>query len=509
VTQLRPDAAGRRRWWICALLFAATTINYIDRNALSVLKTRLQQPLEAGGLALTDADYGWITFAFTAAYAAFPPLIGAAIDRFGVKRSLGVALVLWSLASAAHGLVATALGLVVVRFLLGMAEAAHFPAAIKAVAMWFPQQERALATGLFNSGTALGIIASPLTVWLALTFGWQAAFVAIGIAGLVWLGFWQRGFHAPDQHPALSAEELAHIRAGQPPAAEALRLPWTALLRYREIWPFLCAKLLTDPVWWFFLFWLPSYLERERGQNPLQSAGLVALIYLGSSVGSIFGGWLSGHLTQRGWPVGKARMATMGLFAACMPASIAAYWVDSFAVCVALIALATACHQAWSANLLTSATDLFPTRVSGAVIGLGATAGGIGGMFIALLTALTVQWTGTQQWAFVYAGLMHLTSLAIFWLWFRGRFERVDLDAGLDLTRRHRGLLAAGSVAVLAGLALVWLITANWQACVAAAKFSGAAQALTAAAGLGLIGALLSYAGRPHGRPASLVALTS
>ncbi|MBI3346170.1 MAG: MFS transporter [Burkholderiales bacterium] len=500
-------ARGRQRWLVCALLFAATTINYIDRNALSVLKTRLQQPFEGGGLALTDADYGWITFAFTAAYAAFPPLIGAAIDRFGVKRSLSVALVLWSLASAAHGLVSTVLGLVLVRFLLGMAEAAHFPAAIKTVAMWFPQQERALATGLFNAGTALGIMASPVTVWLALTYGWQAAFVAIGAAGLVWLVFWQRGFHAPQQHPGLSAAELAHIRAGQPPATEAVRLPWTALLRYREIWPFLLAKLLTDPVWWFFLFWLPSYLERERGQNPLKSAGLVAVIYLGSSVGSIFGGWLSGHLTQRGWPVGRARLTTMGLFAACMPASLLAYWSDSFALCVALITLATACHQAWSANLLTSATDLFPTKVSGAVIGLGATAGGIGGMFIALLTALTVQWTGTQQWAFVYAGLMHLTSLAIFVLWFRGGFERVDVDAGLDLTRAHRPLLTAGSLVAVLGLLLVGLITAHWEACVAAARFSGAAQALTAAAGLGLIGALLTYAGRAHGQPASLAPL--
>ncbi|MDT7838594.1 MFS transporter [Aquabacterium sp. OR-4] len=486
------------RWRICALLFAATTINYIDRNALSVLKTSLQQPLSAGGLALTDADYGWITFAFTAAYAAFPPVIGSAIDRFGVKRSLAVALVLWSLASAAHGLVATVLGLVVVRFLLGMAEAAHFPAAIKAVAMWFPQNERALATGVFNAGTALGIVASPVTVWLALSFGWQAAFVAIGAAGLLWLVFWQRGFHAPDDHPRLSAAELAHIRHGDAPAGPAVRLPWTALLRYREIWPFLLGKMLTDPVWWFFLFWLPSYLERERGQNPLKSAGLVALIYLCSSAGSVLGGWLSGHLSKRGWPVGKARLATMGLFAACMPGSILAYRTDSFAVCVALIALATACHQAWSANLLTSATDLFPSRISGAVVGLGATAGGIGGMFIALLTALTVQWTGTQQWAFVYAGVMHLTSLAIFWVWFKGRFQRVDATTSPDLTQTHRPLLAAGASVAALGSVLVWLIATHWSDCVAAAKLSGAAQALTAAGGLVLIGGLLLHAGRAH-----------
>lgn len=489
---------GRQRWVICALLFAATTINYIDRNALSVLKTRLQQPLEAGGLALTDADYGWITFAFTAAYAAFPPLIGIAIDRFGVKRSLAAALLLWSTAAAAHGIVASVLGLVVVRFLLGMAEAAHFPAAIKAVALWFPQQERALATGIFNSGTALGIIASPVTVWLAVTFGWQAAFVAIGAAGLVWLIFWERGFHAPQRHPRLSAAELAHIQAGQPAREESIRLPWNALLRFKAIWPFLTAKLLTDPVWWFFLFWLPSYLERERGQNPLASAGLVALIYLGSSVGSILGGWLSSMLIQRGWPIGRARMTAMGAAAACMPGAILAYYSDSFALCVGLIALATACHQAWSANLLTSATDLFPTRVSGAVIGLGATAGGIGGMFIALLAALAVQWTGTQQWVFVFAGLMHLSSLGLFWLWFRGRFERVDLGAGVDMRQAHRGLLTAGGLLAALGALLAWIIGANWAACVAAARFSGAAQALTAAVGLALIGLALLHAGRPR-----------
>lgn len=489
---------GRQRWVVCALLFVATTINYIDRNALSVLKTRLQQPLEAGGLALTDADYGWITFAFTAAYAAFPPLIGLGIDCFGVKRSLAAALLLWSAAAALHGVVASVLGLVVVRFLLGMAEAAHFPAAIKAVAMWFPQQERALATGIFNAGTALGVIASPLTVWLAVAFGWQFAFVAIGGAGLLWLVFWQRGFNAPERHAKLSAEELAHIRAGQPVQEATIKLPWTALLRFKAIWPFLTAKLLTDPVWWFFLFWLPSYLEHERGQNPLKSAGLVALIYLGSSVGSIAGGWLSSRLLKRGWPVGRARMTAMGGAAACMPGAILAYSSDSFALCIALITLATACHQAWSANLLTSATDLFPTRVSGAVIGLGATAGGIGGMFIALLAALAVQWTGTQQWVFVFAGLMHLSSLGIFWLWFRGRFERVDLSTGIDMGQAHRGLLTAGGGLATVGTLLAWLIAANWEACVAAAKFSGAAQALTAAAGLVLIGLALLHAGRPR-----------
>jgi ACS family hexuronate transporter-like MFS transporter len=486
---------GRYRWVICALLFFATTINYIDRYALSVLKETLQ-----ANLGWSDVDYGWITFAFTVAYAAFPSLTGRVIDRWGVKNSLALALVLWSLMAAAHGLVGTVLGFVLVRFFLGVAEAANFPASIKAVAMWFPQRERALATGLFNSGTNVGVIVSFVTVWLATTFGWQTAFVAIGAIGLVWLIFWQRAFYPPEQHPRLSREELEYIRADQPPQQESVRLPWTQLLRYRQIWPFLIGKLITDPVWWFFLFWLPSYLERERGQNPLQSAWLLALIYTGATVGSIAGGWLSGHLIRRGWPVGKARMCTMFLAAVCMPGSIIAYYTESFALSVGFIALATACHQAWSANIFTSATDMFPQKVSGSVVGLGSTTGGIGGMFITLLAALAVQWTGNQQIVFIFAGLMHPLSLLIFWLVLKGRFEQVDLAAARDLSRVHPPLIVAGLIVTAVGLALVGLIVANWHVCVAAATLSGAATAATAAGGVAVLGLTLVYAGLPHKR---------
>jgi ACS family hexuronate transporter-like MFS transporter len=483
---------GRHRWGICALLFFATTINYIDRNALSVLKTTLQ-----ADLGWTDVDYGWITFAFTVAYAAFPSITGRVIDRWGVKKSLAAALILWSAMAAAHGLVGTVLGFVLVRFFLGMAEAANFPASIKAVAMWFPQKERAFATGLFNSGTNVGVIVSFVTVWMATTFGWQSAFVAIGAIGLVWLIFWQRSFHAPEDHPHLSREELDYIQAGQPPAQETLRLPWVQLLRYRQIWPFLIGKLITDPVWWFFLFWLPSYLERERGQNPLKSAYLLALIYTGATVGSIAGGWLSGHLIKRGWHVGKARMATMFIAAACMPGSIFAYYTESFTLSVAFITLATACHQAWSANLFTSATDMFPQKVSGSVVGLGSTTGGIGGMFMTLLTALAVQWTGNQQIVFIAAGLMHPLSLLIFWLWLKGRFDQVDVVEAQDLSKSHGTLVASGSVIAIIGVGLVGVIIANWQLCVKAATLSGAATAVTAAVGVGLIGLTLIYAGLP------------
>ncbi len=485
-------SVGRYRWTICALLFFCTTINYIDRNALSVLKTTLQEQL-----GWTDVDYGWITFAFTVAYAAFPSLVGRAIDKYGVKIGLAGALVLWSVMAAAHGLVGTVLGFIIVRFLLGLAEAANFPASIKAVAMWFPQQERAFATGLFNSGTNVGVMLSFVTVWLATTFGWQTAFLAIGVVGLFWLFFWWRAFDAPERHPRLSPAELEYIQAGQPPAEKALHLPWTSLLRYRQVWPFLIGKMLTDPVWWFYLFWLPSYLERERGQNPLKSALLLAVIYTGSSVGSILGGWVSGYLMRQGWTVGKARMTTMLACAICMPGSIVAYYTDSFALCVAFITLATACHQAWSANLFTVASDLFPSKVSGSVVGLGATTGGIGGMFMTLLAALAIQWTGNQQVVFIVMGLMHPLALLIFWLRLRGRLDQVDLAHGPNMATHDRTLVTAGLVISGFGGLLLALISANWDLCVQAATVAGAAQAATAAGGVCVVGLALIYAGMP------------
>ena len=494
-------AAGRvtsYRWVICALLFFCTTINYIDRNALGVLK-----PILGKELGWQETDYGWIVFAFVFAYAAFPSIIGIIIDRVGVKKGLALALVVWSLAAAGHGLVAAVIGFAVMRFLLGVAEAANFPASIKAVAMWFPQRERALATGIFNSGTSVGVIAAPVTVYLAHALGWQWAFVALGLAGFLWLFFWLRMFQVPEAHPRVGPAELDYIRSGRPIAVESMKLPWAAKVRYRQIWPFLIGKFLTDPVWWFFLFWLPSYLSAERGLNILNSSWIIAIIYTGSSVGSIFGGWLSGHLIRKGWHVGKARMTAMGCAAIFMPGSILAYFTDNFALCVALITLATACHQAWSANLFTSATDLFPEKVSGSVVGLGATAGGIGGMFIALFAALTIQWTGKQELVFIYAGAMHLISLLIFWLWFRGRFVPVDVDAGIDLHSRHTPLLVSGGIIAAVGVTLATLIALNWDVCVRATSASGAAQAVTGAVLVCLIGFALLYSGMAKTKPQS------
>lgn len=498
--QALAQKVGRYRWYICALLFFCTTVNYIDRNSLSVLKTTLQAQL-----GWTEVDYGWVTFAFTMSYAMFPPLMGGIIDRFGVKASLAGALILWSAMAAAHGLVGTVIGFAVVRFFLGAAEAANFPASIKAVAMWFPQKERAFATGLFNSGTNVGVMVSFATVWLASTFGWKWAFIAIGVIGFLWLLFWQMGFDSPERSSKVNAAELAYIQADQPPAAEKLKVHWTALLRYKEIWPFLIAKLLTDPVWWFYLYWLPSYFERERGQNPLKSAGLLAIIYTGASVGSIAGGWLSGFLIGRGARVGVGRLIAMLVPAVFMPFAIMAYYTQNFILCVAFVSLATACHQAWSANLYTTATDLFPAKVSGAVVGLGAMTGGIGGMFMTLLTAMIIQWTGTQQMVFIWAGLMHPLCWILYRVTLGKEFKPANLDRLPDLTKAHSPLLLAGAAIGLLGIAATIWISMNWDVCVQAVRVPGAAQAATAAAGVIVIGAALIYAGIGRSRATAAV----
>jgi MFS transporter, ACS family, hexuronate transporter len=486
------------RWVVCALLFAATTINYVDRNSLSVLKPILEKKL-----GWSEADYGWITFAFTLAYAIFPSIAGRLMDVKGVKFGLSVALILWSVMAGAHALATTVLGFALARFFLGAAEAANFPASINAVAQWFPRRERALATGLFNSGTNVGVMISFGVVWVAQTFSWQAAFISIGAIGLLWLGFWQWGYGSPETHPRVSAAELAIIKSDPKVDEEKLNLHWTTLLRFKQIWPFLLAKFFTDPVWWFYLYWLPSYLGRERGRNPMDSALLLAVIYTGASIGSIAGGWFSGALMGRGWTTGAARMLALAVPAICMPCSILAYSTANFTLCVALISLATACHQAWSANVFTSATDLFPAKIAGSVVGLGATTGAMGGMFMTLLAALSIQWLGTYRGVFIWAGLMHPAMLVVYWLWLRGNFEPVDVDTKLDESQSHGVLQGAGAMLAVVGAAGAWLIYANWELCVKNAKMAGAAGGMTAAIGLALVGAMLIYAGMAKTRAAT------
>jgi len=479
------------RWWICGLLFLATTINYVDRQSLSVLKTMLEREMH-----WSEADYGWIQFAFTTAYAAFPSIAGRVIDSLGVKFGLAMALIAWSTMSMVTALARGTVGFAAARFFLGAAEAGNFPASIKAIGQWFPQRERALATGLFNSGTNVGVMVSFITVMIAETWGWQFAFIAIGAIGFLWLIFWYIGFYTPDKHPKLSPDELAYIKSDQAQNQEKLKLHWTALLRFRQIWPFLLGKLLTDPVWWFYLYWLPSYLNKERGQNILGSAFLLTGIYTAASFGSIAGGWLSGYLISRGWRVASARYAAMGIAAVCAPFAILAYYTSSFTLCIILISVVTAAHQCWSANLFTSATDLFPSKVVGSVVGLGATTGGIGGMFLTLLAAMSIQWIGNQSAVFVWAGLMHPLALLVFWFVLGRDFKMAEVDTLLDMTKKSRPLILAGTSLLVIGLALSAVIWANWDASVKAASLAGAAQALTAAIGVALIGGVLFYAGQ-------------
>jgi MFS transporter, ACS family, hexuronate transporter len=339
------------------------------------------------------------------------------------------------------------------------------------------------------------VMVSFVTVLMATSFGWQMAFIIIGAIGFLWLIFWHFGFHSPENHPNLSPEELAHIKSDQAQNEEKLKLHWTTLLRFKQIWPFLLAKLLTDPVWWFYLYWLPSYLAKERGQNILGSAYLLTAIYTAASFGSIAGGWLSGHLIKSGWRIATARYAAMGIAAVCAPFAILAYYTDNFTLCLVLLGVVTAAHQAWSANLFTSATDLFPSKVTGSVVGLGATTGGLGGMFLTLLAALSIQWVGNQSVVFVWAGLMHPLSLLIFWLVLGRDFKMADVDAVIETNKISRPLAMAGAGLIVLGLVLVGLIYANWDVAVAAAKLAGAAQAATAAVGVVLVGLALLYAG--------------
>ena len=371
-----PGTVGRVRWVVCALLFFATTINYMDRQILSLLKPILDSELK-----WTNAQFGEVNAVFQAAYAVGLLLFGALIDRVGTKIGYAVSIAAWSLGAMSHALVHTVDGFFAARAALGVGEGGNFPSAIKAVANWFPPRERAYATALFNSGSNVGAIVAPAIVpWLAFTFGWRSAFVVAGIAGLIWLTFWLPWYDAPERNRRLSAAERDYIRGGADapaPTAEA-PLPWSVILRHRQAWAFIVAKFLTDPVWWFFLIWLPDYFKKTRGLSIKDSWVYLVTIYSIVTVLSIFGGWLSGYLTERGLSVTRARKIALFTFACTVLPILFATHVGNW-VAVVLIGIAGASHQAWSANLFTSASDMFPKRAVASVVGLGSMAGSLGG----------------------------------------------------------------------------------------------------------------------------------
>jgi len=438
VTQ--PARVGYYRWVICALLFFAATINYIDRQVIGILKPTLQ--LEFGW---SEIDYGDIVFAFQLAYAIGLVFAGRLMDWLGTKRGFALALIVWSLAAMAHAeapvfgpAVAAVLGLaglayatsvggfMAARFALGLGEAGSFPASIKTVAEWFPKRERALATGIFNAGTNVGALLTPLAVpWITYTFGWYWAFILTGAIGFLWLVFWLPLYAPPEQHPRLRPAELAYIKS-DPPDPPA-KVSWLTLLPHRQTWAFAIAKFMTDPIWWLYLFWIPDFLNRNHGLN-LQSIGLpLVVIYLIADVGSIGGGWLSSALINRGWSVNAARKTAMLTCALAVVPIVLASRTHNLWTAVLLVGLAAAAHQGWSANLFTLVSDTFPRKAVGSVVGLGGTAGAIGGMLIAKLTGYILQTTGSYVPVFLIAGTTYLVALAIVHL-LAPRLEPARLD---------------------------------------------------------------------------------
>ena len=367
---------SRVRWVICGLLFLATTINYIDRQILALIKELLDREL-----GWTNEQFGLVNSAFQGAYAVGLLLFGWFIDRYGTKIGYALSITMWSLSAMAHALVGSVGGFFTARVALGASEGGNFPSAIKAVALWFPKRERALATAIFNSGTNVGAIIAPATIPLiAFTLGWRWAFIFAGIAGLLWLLLWFPLYDLPERRKKVSAEELALIRSDldEQPAGGA-PMGWIASMRHRETWAFIVAKFMTDPVWWFFLIWLPDYFRATRGLNIKKSWVHLVTIYAIVTVLSIAGGWVTGYLTRRGWSVTRARKTGMFVFALLVLPILGATHVGDWPA-VLLIGLAAAAHQAWSANLFTTASDCFAKKDIGTVVGLGGMAGSVGGI---------------------------------------------------------------------------------------------------------------------------------
>jgi MFS transporter, ACS family, hexuronate transporter len=382
----KAPATGNYRWVVVSLLFFATTINYLDRQVIGLLKDYL-----AADFNWSEKDYSNIVMAFSASYAVGLLLFGRFIDKIGTKLGYAVSIIIWSIAAMGHALAKGTAGFAIARVVLGLGEGGNFPAAIKGVAEWFPKKERAFATGIFNSGTNIAAVIGPfLIMWIYHHYGWQEAFIWTGAVGFVWLVFWWIFYEVPAKQRRLKEAEFIYIHSDAPDVAadNALKVSWKKILTLKQTWVFVLGKFLTDPIWWFYLFWIPSYFNTTYNTDLKSSWIYVSTVYLVASFGSILGGFLSGWFIKRGWPVYKARKTAMFLFALCVVPVIFVQYSSSVWTAVGLISLAAAAHQAWSANIFTTASDMFPKSAVSSVVGIGGMAGSVGGILFPFLIGI-------------------------------------------------------------------------------------------------------------------------
>lgn len=431
------QAIGRYRWTICGLIFFATTINYIDRNVISFLKSTF-----TNDLGWNDADYADVEITFKLFYAIGMLGAGRIIDKLGTKLGYGLFTLLWSIAGICTALVRTVFGFQVVRGALGVTESGNFPAAIKTVAEWFPKKERALATGIFNSGANIGAIVTPLSVpFIVENWGWQWAFILTGLLGFIWFIFWVILYEIPKKQKRLSQTELEYIQSDKDEAQDIdvidqPKLSWWQLLSYKQTWAFAIGKFLTDPIWWFYLFWLPDFFESTYKIKLSAASWPVAVVYIISTVGSVGGGWLPLYLIRKGWPVFKARKISMLIYAFCVLPILFALILGQINMWLAVIVIgiAAAAHQAWSANIFTTVSDMFPKTATASVTGIGGMFGGLGGIVLSLFVQknMFVYYRSINQIETAYYIMFVVCALAYLagWLimhWLVPRMKRIEV----------------------------------------------------------------------------------
>jgi ACS family hexuronate transporter-like MFS transporter len=443
------EKMSKYRWTICSLVFFATTVNYLDRNVLGLLKTTLSNAGVFGDdPANQEMMYSYVVMSFQIAYALGMVGIGRLIDKVGTKLGYGLSLFGWSIAAIGHAIAKGTFGFGFWRAMLGVSEAGNFPAANKTIATWFPKKDRALATGIYNSGANIGAIVAPLTVpYIAIHWGWQWAFILTGAVGLIWLFFWYRSYETPQQKlekGKINQAEFDYIHSDKDEVIEDEKeqVPWLKLLKYRQTWAFFFGKFFTDPIWWFFLFWLPAFLEGENARHITEGNAdkviewpiAIAIIYTVSTVGSILGGWLPKKLVDKGMNVNKARKTSMFIYATFPLSVLLASKLGAINTwfAVATIAVACAAHQAWSANIFTTVSDMFPKKAVASVTGIGGLAGAIGGMLIAwsaglLLKHFTILGNVEKGYGimFIICGLAYLIAWLVMHL-FVPKFKKIS-----------------------------------------------------------------------------------